>query len=311
MTTVASIIGRIKRDLRRSYKEPVNKLAAAISSTTAATFTMTRSLNTLTPDSVVEIDDELVYVFDTTPGALTVDDCLRGYDGTTAATHLISSIVRPNPRFTTVDIRDAIAEEIRSWEPRLFTVGTFTQSITHGSGARAWNFTDSANFLGRVISVKMQPSSSAYYAYPSPDLRPIDFQGDILSGQSTTDFASGWAFVLRDGDIVRGLAPTGTVTVSYAKRFDLSDVSDTVDLEDDIGIPASSLALLRYGVSWRLIAAQETQRSDVSLQDEPRRADEVKAGDTLRTAAGLKALRDELLTEEADKLLALYAAGSW
>ena len=312
MTTIASVIARIKRDLRRSYKEPVNKLDAAISSTTATTFSMSRSLNTLVADSVVEIDDELIYVFTVDTALKDVTDCLRGYDGTTAATHLINSIVRPNPRFTSVDIRDAIAEEIRSWEPRLFRVGTFTQAVTQGSGTRAWDFTDSANYLGRLISIKLQPSSSAYINWPYPDYRPINVQyGDIVSGQDTTQFASGWAFVVREGNLPMGLLPTGTITVSYTKRFDLSSTADSVDLETTVGIPASSLALLRFGVMYRLLAAQEAERSDMGLQDEPRRADEVKPGDTFRAAAGYKAIRDEFLTQEAEKLNALYGASSW
>jgi hypothetical protein len=311
MTTIASAISRIKRDLRRSYKEPINTLAATLT-TTATTITLSRSLNTLTADSVAEIGDELVYVFATNTGALTVTDCSRAFDGTTAVQHTAGTLVRPNPRFTTVDVRDAIAEEIRSWEPRLFQVSSVTESISSNSGTRAWDFTDSANFLGRIISVEFQPATTAYWNYPFPDSRPIKLAfARIAGGQDTTTFASGWALVVSDGQLPTGLLPAGTVTVRYAARFDLSDTSDSVDLETTVGIPASSLALLRYGVMWRLLAAQEAQRTDTSMQDEPRRSDEVKPGDVLRTAAGYKQLRDEMLTIEADKLNALHGASGW
>lgn len=311
MTTFATAIARIKRDLRRSYKEPVNTLASTLT-TTATTLTLSRSLNTLVPDSVIEVEDELVYVFDTNPGAQTVTACLRAFDGTTAVQHSSAAVVRPNPRFTTVDVRDAIAEEIRSWEPRLFQVSSVSESISSSSGTRAWNFTDSANFLGRIVSVEFQPATTAYWNYPFPDSRPIKLAfARIAGGQDTSIFASGWALVVSDGQLPTGLLPAGTVTVRYAARFDLSATTDATDLEADVGIPASSLALLRYGVLWRLLAPQEAQRSDMGLQDEPRRSDEVKAGDALRAAAGYKQLRDELLTIEADKLNALHGASGW
>lgn len=302
MTTIGTAIASIRRDLRRSYKEPINSLQAAISSTSATTFTLTRSLNTIIADSVVEIDDELIYVLTVNTGGPSVTLCIRGFDGTTAATHLIGAVVRPNPRYATSDIRQAIAEEIRSWQPRLYRVATQAISLASGNNTRAWNFTGSADFLGGLIGAKLQPGSSADFGG-----RPIDIlYHSIQPGQLSGSFASGWAYVLNHTDL-----PAGTLTVHYTAAFDLSSVADAVDLQSAVGIPASCDDLLRFGVLWRLVSAQEGQRSDSSMQDTPRRSEEVKAGDAIRTAAAYKSLHDERLSEEAAKLIAKYGMPSW
>lgn len=302
MTTISEALSDIRRELRRSYKEPVNSLSAAIVSTSATTFTLTRSLNTIIADSVVEIDDELIYVLTVNTGGPSVTLCIRGFDGTTAATHLIGAVVRPNPRFATIDLRQALVDEIRSWQPRLYKIGSQSIALTSSTSVRAWNFTGSADFLGGLVGAKLQMSSDSTF-----DGRPLDvLYHSIEGGQDTTKFASGWAYVLKHTDL-----PAGTLTVRYTARFDLSSVLDAVDLQTGVGIPASCDDLLRYGVMWRMLASQEGQRSDTSMQDTPRRADEVKAGDAIRTAAAYKSLHDERLSEEAEKLAALYGTPTW
>ena len=81
-----------------SWIDTVATLAAAITTTTATTFTCTTGK--LRAGWLIKIDSEFLYVSSIATGASDTITCVRGVNGSTAATHVISSAIsywNPSP----------------------------------------------------------------------------------------------------------------------------------------------------------------------------------------------------------------------
>jgi hypothetical protein len=111
MTTAADWIEETKQHLLSGDRENLNRLGVAISSTSATTFTYEFSQGGIVEGAVVEVDLEQMYVWSVNTGTK-VATVQRGYNGTTAATHLIGALVRVNPRFTNFGILRALNQEL-------------------------------------------------------------------------------------------------------------------------------------------------------------------------------------------------------
>ena len=111
MSTGSVVINRTLRQLLSGVVEQKNKLAANLSAS-ATSLTVSYDLDGLRKGTVFEIDSEMFYVWEATPGTktLTVE---RGFNGSTATTHTAGAIVTTSPRFPRSQILEALNDELR------------------------------------------------------------------------------------------------------------------------------------------------------------------------------------------------------
>jgi hypothetical protein len=285
LSTVGAMIEDTRGHLYGFQKAQLNRLLDPMD-TVIGTVGLEFTVDLVARNSVVCVDDELMYVWSTSGSSLTVQ---RGYLGTTAAPHAVGSLVEINPRFATPQIRNELRKEIASWQPRIFKV--IEEEISVGTNTRTLDLENApADFL-HVLRVRRASAGGEL----TP--RRVDFRVERLYG----DYASGAALILTET-----VALATTLSVLYAVPFDLSDFSDDVNLVADVGVPDSALDIPSVGAAWRLLSTREIPRTNIDTAPEPRVAADVPAGHIIQAARQLKALRDERIGDEGRLLLHRY-----
>lgn len=292
MSTGTDLIQETRRHVFSGSREEMNKLAGAISSTSSTSFTATYTIGGIQAGSVVEIDTELMYVWaaDSTSKVVTVE---RGHLGSTAATHTDLSLVRVNPKFSNFAIFQAINEELADLSSPLnglFRVGTV--DLTYNATYRGYDLTGVTDLID-ILEIRYESIGPDRYW---PEIRNWSLSRNL----ATSEFSSGMALFLAEG------ADQGSaIRVRYKAPFTaLSSVSDNVTTVS--GLHAQALDIPPLGAAARLVAPREVKRAFSEHQGEPRRAEEVRAGDQLRGAQGLLSLRRSRVQAEAARLYAMY-----
>lgn len=287
-TTVTQLVEETKRLLYGAGRMTLNRTAGAVGSADT-TVTCEFDLNDAARNSFISIDDEIMYVLSANVSAkqLTV---IRGYLGTTAATHALGALIEVNARFPRVYIKRALQQEIDSWGTRLYKVTA--SNISFDSTTRIYDLGIS-NFIA-IIDARVSP-------YPGRTTRSNPYRWTVLRDQDTTVFPSGSAF-----EFLGDTPPTGVVRIKAAQKFDVSTWADNTDVEATIGLTTAMCAIPPVGAAWRLMSAKEIGRTNLQAQPEPRRAEESPAGHAASVAAQLKKLRDDLIDEERWTLMNRY-----
>ena len=110
MSTVATVIDRTVRQLMSGTVEERNKTTSALTAT-ATSIIFQYDLNGIRAGGVIQIDNELMYVWEVSSGSKTVT-VERGWNGTTAAAHITGSVAIVDPKFPRAQILEAINAEI-------------------------------------------------------------------------------------------------------------------------------------------------------------------------------------------------------
>jgi hypothetical protein len=265
MSTVGALIEETRAHLQGFHKPSLNRLSGSLdASTTSVTVEFTT--DPVARGSVICVDDELMYVWSVSGATLTVQ---RGYLGSTAATHASLALVEINPRHSTPQIRAELKKEIASWGTRIWNVVELELAV--GVNARSVELTGApANFL-HVLGVR-RPATASEYAP-----RELQYRYERNYGDESLLILNAF------------LPEAQTISVLYATPFDLSSFGDSVDLVDDIGVPASALDIPPLGAAWRLVATREVSRNEISAAPEPRVAADVPP----------QSIRDDRIGEEA------------
>ena len=110
MSTAGAVLTRASRQLLSGTVEERNKLATTVTSSDTS-IVLSYDLGGFREGSVIEIESELMYVWDaaTATKTLTVE---RGYDGTTAVAHTAGVLATVNPRFPRQQMLDALNSDI-------------------------------------------------------------------------------------------------------------------------------------------------------------------------------------------------------
>lgn len=288
MTTAADWIAEAEQHLSVADKG-MNKLAAAITDTTTDSITLSYNLGAIKDGQIIAIDLEVMRVWevDDTNKTATVQ---RGYGGSTAATHLVGSLVYVNPTHTKFAILRALNQDILA----LSSAGLFSMStveLTYNAVAAGYDLTSVTNLEG-IYRI------DAKYTGMTRDWQRIrDFR--LARSQNTVDFPSGYALSWDHGG-----QPGQTVRVVYKSRFTTlsaltTDVSTT-------GLPTSAYDIPPLGAAARLVSPREVDRNDTTSQGNSRRADEVPAGAVRSAGAGLWAIRQNRINEERAELARLW-----
>jgi hypothetical protein len=102
-------------------------LAAAISSTSVTTFTCTTGV--IKAGDLLKIDSEYIYAVSVATGANDTVTCVRGVNGSTAATHLINSVIY---RWTISDEVEMLARQCAAAYYKLRTNPTMDTALIDG-----------------------------------------------------------------------------------------------------------------------------------------------------------------------------------
>lgn len=296
MTTVADLIERTRSDLLGPFTEARDQLDGAIT-TTASTLVSTWELSNtgISAGSVLEVDDELMYVWDTNADSKT-HTIARGYFGTTPTSHSSAAIITVAPRFPRVHIRAALAEDILAWPRTLYSVATVDLDAL--SDTTSFDLDGIPSSFLRLLEILRSPDTTT-----SPDLTDwIEIQGGrIERNVPTASYPSGTALF-----IPQPLGYTGTLRVVYAKRFDVDPFTDAIDLETDVGLAPSMFDIPRYGALWRLLGPREIRRTDKTTQNQSADNEAVPPGYITQTMSRIRELHRARLREEAERLTADY-----
>ena len=176
-------------------------------------------------------DGEQCFVQSVTTNTLTV---IRGYNGTTAATHSINDIVLKNPRFTLQQIDQAITDTLLEFES--FGIWAFGQGeITLVPGQYTYNLATYTDALD-VLSV-YHPREAIQ---GDPIVLPFNFHRQV----HTTFAASGVALTVWDW----GQKSAGeTLQFTYQKRID--NVVDLLARQEEIAVLGSTARLLKRTIA--------------------------------------------------------------
>lgn len=286
MATVSELIEEVRRLIFTGQREERNKLTAAITSS-ATTLDAIYPVKGIQRGAKLSIDLEDLYVWDVASQTATVD---RGQYGSTAAAHVINSLIHVNPKFSNWEIFNALNDEIVAMSnPSSGLYRVKTTELTYDAAVSGYTF--SPVDLLSVLEVRYQTHG------PSLEY-PISTNWEF-SPSLSDEFANGAAIFIRDA------APGRTVLVKGAYSF-IPLTADMTANHSSTFIPSNMLDILTIGAAWRLTAPREVKRNFDEVQGDTRRAQEVPPGANLGASRELGRLRQARISEEAARLKQLY-----
>lgn len=284
MTTTSGLVEATRRHLLSGTRETLNQSAALTSSATS--FTLSRTLANVAAGSVLSVGLESLYVWSVTDGPGKVVEVQRGYEGSTPASHALGDLVRVNPPHTDFAILQALNAEVASLSGAgLFRMRTL-DFTTSAAGVRAY---DLAADVVSLYDLRVDSDSTG-------NEWPRVHSYALMQGSLAGEFPSGYA--LRLDEAVPGGRPA---RLWYrAALGSLSTLAD--DVETTTGLLPSAHDLPSIGAAWRLTLPAEVARNQTQRQGDSRRAEEVPPGAKVRSAAGLAEMRRQRLHEEIANL---------
>lgn len=292
MTTASSIITSTRRMLLAGTREEINVLATSLSDTTTTSVVVSDDVSGIQAGAVIEIDDELMFVRSSDAGTKTAT-VIRGYEGSTAATHSSGAAVYVKPKFSRLALFDAMNDALDDLSAEgLFKMNTL--ELTYSSSVQGYNLTGLTN-VEDVYAVYYQDTGPEK-AWPMMDRR----DWDLRRNAETDDFASGMQLV------VYGYAQPGRqLRVQYKSPFTrLTATSQSI--ETDAGFPAQGIRLLKIASAMQMVYWRETMRNVFETQGDTRRAQEVPAGANIGAARAWEVRYEKALQNELDRQARQY-----
>jgi hypothetical protein len=286
---VCNAVERVKRQLASSFRYEVNILDSALSST-ATTLSLTYDLPaSVIPGAVISIANEAMRVMTVDKVAQTFT-VIRGWHGSTQIAHATGSEVLVNPRFSGLDIYEALVDEITSWGPDLYQAKGRVESVSDSQDTI--NLPLSWRGIYGLIDVRRQWMNEDSTSWPR------------LGGRLQRGVPGTWTDGPSSGALFRIYPPirAGSVYLLAAAPFDVESLNWSADLIDDIGLLPSMLDVLDMGIKWRLLGDAEAGRSARVAQDTPRRAEEVPPRAASDEATRIYPLYVRRKQEEVDRL---------
>ena len=288
MSTVAQILTRTQRQLMSGTIEARNKLSASVTAT-GTSVSLTYDLNSIREGAVIQVDSELMYVWEVGAGtkSATVE---RGFNGTTAVSHASAAVVIVNPKFPRAQLFEALNDELVdlcSPMNGLFDVKTL--DFNYNSSKRQTNIPVSGDIID-LVEVR--------YRYIASDYKQVN-NVKLLRDLPTKDFGSGY------GLQIDSLIPSSTVRVTYKTPFSRIGL-ESDDLQSIAGFPVEAEDILVMGIQIRAVAPREIKRNFTESQGETRRAEEVPVGAIGGSITNLLRLRRDRITAEAARLNRQY-----
>lgn len=288
MSTAGALLNRVSRQLLSGTVEERNKLASTINDSVTSV-TTSYELGGFRAGIVIEVDSELMYVWEATSGTKTLV-VERGYLGTTPASHSAGAVITLNPRFPKQQLLDALnydIDDLSSPANGLFHI--VSVNVPYNGSDRQVDLAGATSVID-LIDVRVR-----YLADDYPVIRGVRLQRNL----PTADFPSGYALVF-DEDCV-----AGDLRVRYKAPFTrVSSLSS--DVQSVANIPQSMEDILEMGVMVRVMAPREIKRNFTEAQGDTRRVEEVPAGAVSNSLTNILRLRRDRIIAEKAKLARQY-----
>ncbi len=278
-------------------QELVGTLSGSLTDS-ATTFTVTGSVfgdgavSGFQP-GVIEVDHELMYVGAVNPSTGVFSNVIRGFRGTTAATHASAAMVRDHPRVPRIQVVRAINQTLAGLFPRVY--GVAEQETAYTNMVYAYDIPATAvNVLG--VAIQEPDIASGWHRS-----RRWSFVSN-----ATTESTTGKQVFVADAWV------GSTIHVTYAKApGTFSEASGTnEDFATVTFLPEWCRELVVLGAAYRLIGlldagrlAERTAEGDLLAQQSP-------TGGAQKLGAFLYAQFQERLASAELQLRAQYDVGS-
>jgi len=239
---------------------------------------------------VIELNAELMYVISVVSTTISV---LRGYAGSTAATHTTSDIVRVSPKFPTHRIISSLNDDlsdISSPAHGMFQMRTTT--FTYNGGVAGYNLDTSGSVVDSIYEV-------THAAVGVLANEPEIISWRLKRDRDTGSFASGNALILYDGAI-----PGRTVRVLYKSA--LTPITDGTTERSATGLPTTAYDLPPLGAAMALMTTRPIRREFLDAQGTSRMGEEVPPGAISASFRDLMGRRKARLEAETARLTAQY-----
>ena len=288
-TKVSNAVQRVKRQLASSFRYEVNVLLSSVShSDTVISFQYELPASVVT-GAVLSIANEEMRVMsvDRVARETTV---LRGWNDSYAMTHSAGDEIHINPRFSGLDIYEALVDEVTSWGPDLYRTIARTEDVVHGQDT-VYLPTSWKDIFG-LVDVRRNWAEDMTTSWAR------------VEGRLQRGVPGSWSNGPRSGVLFRLFPPvySGSLYFVAATPLDTGSIQWHADLVDDVGLKPSMLDVLDMGIKWRLLGDSEAGRSARVAQDMPRRAEEVPPRAASDEANRLYPLYVRRKSEEVDRL---------
>ncbi|NBW35713.1 MAG: hypothetical protein EBR30_11985 [Cytophagia bacterium] len=292
MSTLDQVVTKTKNKLTGSVgRDKINTLNDNYNSsvtTIGVTYTIG---NEISPGTVIEIDYEQLMVVSVASTSVGV---IRGWNGTTAASHTVNTVVYIEPRFPRQAILDEVCNELRALPQTIYTTGTAV--LTFVSNTNRVDLTGATGTIYRILHADRANFDGQSYPGYKPTLQ-------IIRNADTTAFPSGYAVAIEGG---LSYGETATVRIVYAKSLSTSTLTSSTDLQSTVGLPITAEDILQFGAASRLLYDKESLRLDFTRQGQSRAAEEIPPEVQGRQAQRWRLEADRRISEEAMRL-----AGIW
>jgi len=288
MSSVGTVVDRTLRQLMSGVVEERNKTTLSINASTT-TVTFQYDLSGIRPGGVIQIDSELMYVWEISAGSKSVT-VERGWNGTTAAAHIASSVATVDPKFPRAQILEAMnaeLDDLASPMNGLFQIKTL--ELNYNGTDLMVNLPTTDRIID-LISVSLRYISTDYIK-----VRRCRLIRDLPND----DFNTGYA--IRFDEQVRA----GRMVIVYKSPFS-NITTETQNIQNVAGLPTSCEDILILGSQIRLVGPREIKRNFTESQGDTRRADEVGSGAVGNSITNLLRMRRDRITSEASKLMRQY-----
>lgn len=290
MTTVQAHLELVRHILEGDQETEIRVLGSNMANTTGTSLVLD-DVTAIEPGDLIEVGTELMLNRGVDTGTtLTV---IRGWRGTTAATHDSGDYAYIRPWLDMGLLLDYAKAEILSWPDSIFATGTFDVTVSKNTEPVTVDL-PTINGLREIMSVSGYRINDATYAF-------------YTSG--TND---GYKLYRRgkDGNAVlhffKGMPQDTTILVDYAYDFDVEPFQMATDLEQVVGLNEKTLDILTYGLMWRALIGKEGRRLNLDSQGTARTDEAVQVGDGFRVGGAYKQVRDTRIADEAMRLRRRY-----
>lgn len=289
MPTLQNLIDRVRQELSGFSQNQQQFTALGVNITnTQTSFNVADA--TQISRGTIEVDNQelmLVQSVDLPTNTITVSSFGRGYNSTTANSHLAGAKIENSPIWPTVRITEAVNDAIRSVYPQLWAVSTV--SIPKISVVYEYGLPADAE---EVVSVQYQLIGPSHVWRFARNWRFVG-QANTLTGELGS---SGKALFIGD-DIV----PGRQIWVTYRK-----EPTELVNLTDDFatvtGLPSTAQDVIVYGACMKLSPQLEGPRLSISSVEASERAQYVQPGSASKVSQYYGQLYLQRLEQEAAKL---------
>jgi hypothetical protein len=268
--------------------EERNKTVGALTATSTSVV-FQYELSGLRQGGVIQIDNELMYVWETSPGSKTAT-VERGWNGTTAAAHAVGAVAIVDPKFPRAQVLEAINAEIDDLSSPMNGLYQIKSLELNYNGT--WNMINlpTTDKIIDLVSVTVR-----YIATDYPKITRCRLIRDLPND----DFSAGYA--IRFDEQVRA----GRMIVVYKAPF-TNVTTEAQNLQNIAGFPTTAEDILMMGAQIRLVSPREVKRNFTESQGDTRRADEVPTGSVSSSINNIIRMRRDRITAEAARLARQY-----